>query len=62
MGAAAIEAACSLIDEGCDVYAIGAGPLTYSIAPDQIARYTVFSETFASLAASAEVRTGINIV
>jgi hypothetical protein len=35
---AAIEATCCLIDQGCDVYAVGTGPLTDSIAPDQIAR------------------------
>ena len=34
----AIEAACRLIDDGCDVYGIGTGPLTDSIAKDQIAR------------------------
>jgi hypothetical protein len=27
----AIEAACRLIDDGCDVYGIGTGPLTDSI-------------------------------
>jgi hypothetical protein len=35
---AAIEAACRLIDQGCDVYGIGTGPLTDSISRDQIAR------------------------
>ena len=34
----AVEAACCLIDDGCDVYAIGTGPLTDSIARDEIAR------------------------
>jgi hypothetical protein len=34
----AIEAACLLIDDGCDVYGIGTGPLTDSIARDEIAR------------------------
>jgi hypothetical protein len=34
----AIEAACRLIDEGCDVYGVGTGPLTDSIDRDQIAR------------------------
>jgi hypothetical protein len=34
----AIETACRLIDDGCDVYGIGTGPLTDSIARDQIAR------------------------
>jgi hypothetical protein len=34
----AIEAACHLIDGGCDVYGIGTGPLTDSIGRDQIAR------------------------
>jgi hypothetical protein len=35
---AAIEAACRLIDDGCDVYGIGTGPLTDSIGPKEIAR------------------------
>ena len=34
----AIEAACRLIDDGCDVYGIGTGPLTESIARPEIAR------------------------
>ena len=34
----AIEHACRLIDDGCDVYGIGTGPLTDSIDRDQIAR------------------------
>jgi hypothetical protein len=34
----AIEAACRLIDGGCDVYGIGTGPLTDSIARGEIAR------------------------
>jgi hypothetical protein len=34
----AIETACRLIDDGYDVYGIGTGPLTDSIARDQIAR------------------------
>ena len=34
----AIEAACLLIDDGCDVYGIGTGPLTDSIGKDEIAR------------------------
>jgi hypothetical protein len=34
----AIEAACRLIDDGCDVYGIGTGPLTDSIDKEQIAR------------------------
>jgi hypothetical protein len=34
----AIEAACGLIDDGCDVYGIGTGPLTDSIERKQIAR------------------------
>jgi len=34
----AIEAACRLIDDGYDVYGIGTGPLTDSIAKDAIAR------------------------
>jgi hypothetical protein len=33
----AIEAACCLIDVGCDVYGIGTGPLTDSIGRDEIA-------------------------
>jgi len=35
---AAIEAACHLIDEGCDVFGVGTGPLTDSIARNEIAR------------------------
>jgi hypothetical protein len=38
----AIEAACRLIDDGCDVYGIGTGPLTDSIARDEIARIYEF--------------------
>jgi hypothetical protein len=34
----AIEAACQLIDAGCDVHGIGMGPLTDSIDRKQIAR------------------------
>ena len=40
----AIEAACALIDESCDVYGIGLGSLDDSIAKDQIARiYALWS-------------------
>jgi hypothetical protein len=35
---AVIEAACRLIDDGCDVYGIGTGPLTDSIGRKEIAR------------------------
>jgi hypothetical protein len=38
----AIEAACCLMDDGCDVYGIGTGPLTDSIARDQIASIYAF--------------------
>jgi hypothetical protein len=34
----AIENACGLIDDGCDVYGIGAGSLDDSIAKDQVAK------------------------
>jgi hypothetical protein len=34
----AIEAACLLIDDGCDVHGIGTGPLSDSIGKDEIAR------------------------
>ena len=34
----AIESACRLLDDGGDVFGIGTGPLTDSIARDQIAR------------------------
>jgi hypothetical protein len=34
----AIEAACRLFDDGCDVYGVGTGPLTDSIEKEQIAR------------------------
>jgi hypothetical protein len=33
----AIEAACRLIDDGCDVFGIGTGPLTDSIESSEIA-------------------------
>ena len=33
----AIESACRLIDDGCDVYGVGTGPLTDSIEREQIA-------------------------
>jgi hypothetical protein len=35
---AAIETACHLIDEGSDVFGIGTGPLTDTIAGNEIAR------------------------
>jgi hypothetical protein len=38
----AIEAACRLIDDGDDVYGIGTGPLTDSIARDEIAKIYAF--------------------
>jgi hypothetical protein len=34
----AIESACRLIDDGCDVFGLGTGPLTDSIERDQIDR------------------------
>jgi hypothetical protein len=34
----AIEMACLLLGEGCDVYGIGTGPLTDSIGKGEIAR------------------------
>jgi len=34
----AIETACHLLDDGCEVYGIGTGPLTDSIGKEQIAR------------------------
>jgi hypothetical protein len=34
----AIETACRLLDEGCDVYGVGTGPLTDSIGKDEISR------------------------
>jgi hypothetical protein len=34
----AIQAACHLLDDGCDVYGIGTGPLTDSIGKEQITR------------------------
>jgi hypothetical protein len=33
---AAVEAACNLIDDGCDVFGVGTGPLTDSIDRDRI--------------------------
>jgi len=42
----AIEAACRLIDAGCDVHGIGTGPLTDSIDRKQIARiYALWART-----------------
>ena len=38
---AAIETACHLIDEGCDVFGVGTGPLTDTIAGNEIARIYV---------------------
>ncbi len=35
---AAIKTACLLIDEGCDVFGVGTGPLTDTIAGNEIAR------------------------
>jgi hypothetical protein len=35
---AAIEYACKLIDSGCDVFGVGTGALTDSIAKDEIAK------------------------
>ncbi len=34
----AMEAACLLIDDGCDVYSVGTGPLADSIGPEEIGR------------------------
>jgi len=39
---AAIEDACRLIDEGCDVYGMGTGLLSTSIGRDEIARIHAF--------------------
>jgi len=40
----AIEAACGFIDEGCDVYGIGTGPLSDSIDREHIDRiYTLWA-------------------
>jgi hypothetical protein len=41
---AAIEVACHLIDEGCDVFGVGTGPLTDRIDRDRIARIYAFWE------------------
>jgi len=38
----AIESACRLIDEGCDVYGMGTGSLINSIGRDEIARIYAF--------------------
>jgi len=43
---AAIETACRLIDDGCDVYGIGTGPLTDSIGRKEIERiYDLWART-----------------
>jgi hypothetical protein len=34
----AIEAVCRLIDDGCDVYGVGTGPITDSVGRREIAR------------------------
>lgn len=40
----AIESACRLIDDGCDVYGIGTGPLSDSIERNEITRiYALWS-------------------
>ena len=36
--AGAVEAACNLIDDGCDVFGVGTGSLTDSIDRDRISR------------------------
>jgi hypothetical protein len=42
----AIEAACSLMDHGCNVYGIGTGPLADTIGRDEIARiFAMWSRT-----------------
>ena len=38
----AIEAACLLMDKGCDVYGIGSGPVANSIEREQIGRIYEF--------------------
>jgi len=38
----AIESACRLIDEGCDVYGMGTGSLSTSINRNEIARIHAF--------------------
>jgi hypothetical protein len=42
----AIEAACRLIDDGCDVYGVGTGALSDSIERQQIAKiYVMWART-----------------
>ena len=42
----AVETACRLLDDGCDVYGIGTGPLTDSIGKEQITRiYEMWDRT-----------------
>jgi len=46
----AIEGACRLLDDGCDVYGVGTGPLTDSIEREQIARiYAMWARAKAPL-------------
>jgi hypothetical protein len=46
----AIEAACVLMDHGCEVFGIGTGPLTDSIGGAEIARiYALWVKTKAPL-------------
>jgi len=52
----AIESACRLIEDGCDVYGIGTGLLSDSIAREQIARIYEFWAKGNSR--SAEFQTG----
>jgi hypothetical protein len=48
----AIETACRLLDDGCEVYGIGTGALTDSIEKEQIARiYDLLGKSPISFAA-----------
>jgi len=56
----AIETACGLIDEGCDVYGIGVGSLDDSIAKNQIARIYDFWAKAKPRSTSAEAPSAIS--
>lgn len=55
----AVRAACRLIDEGFDVYAIGTGPLADSIGIAEIVKiYNMWKKAHPSLLAASAAETG----